>query len=60
MPNPRTIHVVPQPGGVWEVRMDGGPSPLKFCDLGHALDAATAISASGATTRVVVHEPKAA
>ncbi|MEP7215386.1 MAG: hypothetical protein ABI782_03985 [Anaerolineaceae bacterium] len=60
MQNPRTVHVVPQTGGRWEVRLDGGCSPLEFTDLGRALDAATAITTGGATTRVVIHEPQTA
>ena len=60
MSNPRTVHVVPQTGGRWEVRLDGGCSPLQFTDLGSALDAATATTAGGAPTRVVIHEPQSA
>ncbi|MEP6872376.1 MAG: hypothetical protein ABI939_11070 [Anaerolineaceae bacterium] len=60
MSNPRTIHLVPQPGGYWEVRMAGFRLPLQFPDLGRALDAATATTAGGAPTRVVIHEPQSA
>ncbi len=60
MTNLRTIHVVPQTDGRWEVRVHGGQSTLIFADLGCALDAATGIPPAGITTRVVVHEPVAA
>lgn len=60
MQNPRAVHIVSQAGGLWEVRKEGGTSPLQFSDLGEALDAATAIKAGGAATRVIIHQPHAA
>lgn len=58
--NPRAIHVVPLAGGRWEVRLDGCQPPLRFGDLGSALDAATLAAAGAEPIRVVVHEPSAA
>lgn len=60
MQNPRAVHIVPRAGGLWEVRKEGGTSPLQFSDLGQALDAATATNAGGAATRVIIHHPQAA
>ena len=60
MSNARTIHVFPHSDGRWEVRVDGGPTPLTFADLGRALDAATSIATGGTPGRVVVHEQYAA
>ena len=58
MQRSRTIHIVPQATGIWEVRLDGHRSVLQFTDLGHAIDAATAVTVRGATTRVIVHQPQ--
>lgn len=55
MPVTSVIHVVPQPGGRWEVRLDGSAA-ISFMDLGLALDAATRIAAPLHSARVVVHE----
>ena len=60
MQNPRAVHIVPQAGGLWEVRIEGGSSPSQFSDLGQALDAATAIKTGGAAMRVIIHQPQAA
>ncbi|MEO6396926.1 MAG: hypothetical protein ABIP13_00510 [Tepidiformaceae bacterium] len=60
MSNPRTIHLLPQGNGHWEVRLDGGESTLRFNDFGRALDAATAVIDGGETIRVIIHETRAA
>lgn len=56
MSNPHTIHIVPHAGGQWEVRTERGGEPLHFSDLGSALDAATAATVAGETTRVIIHQ----
>ncbi|MBA4180881.1 MAG: hypothetical protein C0506_09865 [Anaerolinea sp.] len=56
MPAATVVHVVPQRGGQWEVRLvEEGPA-FSFMDLGLALDVATLLATGNGAGRVVVHE----